>query len=60
MKTENIKRISKETALATAKKSYTKPALKIYGAVSELTNGTTGSCYDVGGRHAKSGATWCG
>jgi hypothetical protein len=46
MKAESSMKLSKEIAVAAAKKPYTKPALKIFGAVSEVTNGSSGSKND--------------
>jgi hypothetical protein len=54
MKAESSMKLSKEIAVAAAKKPYTKPALKIFGAVSELTNGSGNSCNDG---HAGKGLT---
>jgi len=57
MQDKSVNKLLKNSDVATAKKPYTKPALKIYGAVSELTNGTSGSGYDCNWtRHAKSGS----
>jgi hypothetical protein len=51
MKVESSMKLSKEIAVAAAKKPYTKPALKIFGAVTELTNGSGGSKYDGSNYH---------
>lgn len=51
MKAESSMKFSKEIAVAAAKKPYTRPALKIFGAVAELTNGHGGSKSDGNNYH---------
>ena len=51
---KSLANLSKEAAVAAAKKRYATPALKMYGAVSELTNGSTGSIGD--GHGSKTGS----
>jgi hypothetical protein len=46
MKAESLVKPSKESAVATGKKPYTRPTLKVFGAVTELTNGNGKSHID--------------
>jgi hypothetical protein len=46
MDRKNLVAISEKDAVLTKKKPYTRPRLKTFGAVSELTSGSFGSCDD--------------